>query len=174
MKKILLLVVAYLGGWVSAYAADKPFNVLIIPEKRSERDSYISWGSGSVPAFFVLLTNLTDKPQPVFERWNSWGYQTIAFEMILSDGQKANLAVKERVFTKNAPSVYVIPPHGHQVFPITLGDEWLGKPNLGPAGTTKVMLKAVYEIVPTKESREQGAWTGRIESTPAEVYVRHW
>ena len=173
MKKIIFLIV-HLGGWLSACAADKPFSVLIVPEKRSETDSSIGWGSGSAHGFFVLLTNLTDKNQPVFEAWNSWGYQAIAFEMILSDGRKANLAVKERNFTKNVASVYVIPPHGHQVFPVTLGDEWQGKPDLGPAGTTKVTLKAIYEVASTKESREQGVWTGRVESVPAEVYVRHW
>lgn len=151
-----------------------PFELSIIPENRSENLSGISWANDCKSGFFVILSNLTDKAQPIFETWNSWGYQSISFEMTLPSGDTSTVTVKQQFFTRNFSSTFVIPPGGHQVFPITLNEVWEGNPAFGGKGRTRVNLKAVYEIDVSPESKEQGIWTGRVESEPIEVEVHHW
>ncbi len=155
-------------------AEDKPFQLSIVPESRSDQSSSISLAQDSQRKFFVVLTNTTDKDQPVFETWNSWGYQTVSFELILPSGERTKLCVKPQVFTRNFPSTYVIPPKGHQVFPITLDAEWEGAPDFGRPGQTKIKLTALYEVGETKESGEHKVWTGRIASETINVEVNHW
>jgi hypothetical protein len=155
-------------------AEESPFQLSIVPESRSEITSSISWAKDSKRNFFVILTNTSDKPQAVFERWNSWGYQAISFEMIGSAGERTSVRVKPQSFTKNFPSTYVIPPKGHQVFPIILNDKWEGRPAFGEPGRTKIKLTAVYEVQATAESAEQKVWTGRIVSGTIDTEVNHW
>ncbi|CAN5908877.1 hypothetical protein BH11VER1_BH11VER1_09200 [soil metagenome] len=155
-------------------AEEKPFQLTIVPESSSEHSSSISFAKDSKRAFFVVLTNTSDKPQSIFESWNSWGYQAIAFEMIRPSGERTKVFVKPQSFSKNFPSTYVIPARGHQVFPITFNDEWDVKPDFGESGRTKIKLTAVYEVHATKESGEKKVWTGRIVSETIDTEVNHW
>ena len=155
-------------------AEENPFELSIVPESRNADSSSISLAKDSKREFFVILTNKSDKSQPVFESWNSWGYQVISFQLILPSGEQKKISVKPQFFTRNFPSTYVIPPNGHQVFPITLDDEWQGAPDFGKPGRTKIKLAAIYEVHESKESGEQKVWTGRIVSETLAVEVNHW
>jgi len=175
MKTTVHILLVLLACMILAGAAEeKPFLLSIVPESRSENSSLISLAKDSHRKFFVVLTNTTDKAQPVFEAWNSWGYQTISFELILPSGERTKLCVKPQKFTKNGPTTYVIPPKGHQVFPIALNDEWEVKFDFGIPGQTKIKLTAIYEVGASKESAVQKVWTGRIESETIDVVVNHW
>jgi hypothetical protein len=176
MNKITLLACLFFFNLYSLQAVEKPFGVSIVPGSRSENSSFISWASGSNQTFFVVLVNLTDKPQPVFERSNSWGYQSLLFYMMLSDGRKITITVRPRVFTRNLPTTYLVPPHGYEVFPIVFNDEWTGNPNpgFGKPGDTKATLKVIYRIPPSQEADKKGVWFGQIESEATEVDVHHW
>ena len=154
-------------------AEEKPFQLSIVPEGRSEKSSSISMAKDTQRKFYVVLTNTSNRAQPVFETWNSWGYQTISFELILPSGGRTTLCVKPQTFTMNYPSTYVIPPKGHHVFPITLNDEWALKSDFGGPGKTKVKLTALYEVLATKESTEKKVWIGRIVSETIIVEVNH-
>jgi hypothetical protein len=155
-------------------AEEKPFQLSIVPESRTENSSSISLAKDSQRKFYVVLTNTTDKAQPVFEAWNSWGYQTVSFELILPSGERAKLSVKSQAFKRNFASTYVIPPKGHQVFPITLNDKWDVKFDFGSLGQTKIKLTAIYEVLTTKEAVEKKVWTGRIVSETINTEVNHW
>jgi hypothetical protein len=154
--------------WTAA-AEEKPFHLAIVPKSRSENSSSISWTGSPNHQFFVVMTNTTDKNQPVFETWNSWGYQAVSFELILPSGKRMKASVKPQVFTRNFPSTYVIPPKGHQVFPISFNEEWELVPDFKSFGTTKIKLIAIYEIFPNEESKKKMVWTGRIVSETLEA-----
>lgn len=175
MKTTIQPLLISLACIISASAAEeKPFQLSIVPESRNEVYSSISLAKDSKREFFIVLTNTTDKAQPVFESWNSWGYQAISFELILPSGERSKVSVKPQYFTKNYSSVFVIPPKGHQVFPIRLNDNWEGTPDFGKSGRTRIQLAAIYEIFATKESIELNVWTGRIVSEMIDVEVLHW
>jgi hypothetical protein len=176
MNKITLFACLFFFSLYPLQAVDKPFGVSIVPKDRSEHLSFISWASGSNQTFFVVLVNLTDRPQPVFERSNSWGHQSLFFYMTLSDGRKITITVRPSVFTRNLPTTYVVPPHSYEVCPIIFNDDWIGNPNpgFGKPGDTKVTLKAIYKIPPSQEADKKGVWVGQIESESIEVDVHHW
>ena len=173
MKTTLLIICATSLALASALA-ELPFQISLVPEGRSDQGARISWGDDSKRNFYVVLTNTTDKPRRVFNTWNSWGYQAISFEFTLSPETKINVSMKPQRFTKNVPSTFTIPPNGHQVFPITLNEAWDEKPNFGKAGRIMVKMRIVYELSETTESKENGVWTGRIESEQYRVVVNHW
>jgi hypothetical protein len=153
---------------------EKPMRLQIVPESRSTEIGSISSGNDSKRCFYVVLTNLINKPQSVFEYWNSWGYQNISFEMTLSDGHKSKITMRDQGFTKNSPSTYSIPPDGHQVFLIIFNKEWDGLPKFKEAGQTQVKLKAIYSVTETPASKAKKIWTGTISSDEVSIELNHW
>jgi hypothetical protein len=122
----------------------------------------------------VVLTNVSKETQPIFEGWNSWGYQAISLEITMPDGKKAILSVSDQDFTRNFPSTFHILPGEHQVFPIRLDKSWEMNPSITFALETAITLKAIYEITESPESKKQHVWTGRVESKPCQLTLRHW
>ena len=114
--------------------------------------------------FYVVLTNISKESQPVWEYWNSWGFQVISFELRTADGKQFVLTVKDHGFDKNSPDAYVVEPGEHQVFAIRLDDSWQVQPALTVSDGMPITLKAVYQVNPTRESTRKHVWTGRIES----------
>jgi len=171
MKIMYMMVLGWLtSGFGVLHAAEKPFAVSIVPEDRDANGARIRWTKSNKRNFYVVLSNVTANPQPVFEDWNSWGYQSISFDLVWAGGKTAKVKLKPQNFTRNAPSTYTLLPKGHQVFLITFNEEWEGKPNFKEAWA-KVKLKAIYEIRATKESKEIGVWVGRIESEQIDVTI---
>jgi hypothetical protein len=124
--------------------------------------------------FYVVLTNVSNQAQTVWEDWNSWGYQAISFELTAADGRKYVLSVRQRGFDKNYPSALVIQPAEHVVYPIHLDEFWDSRPSLPKTAELAITLKAIYEITPTPESGEYKVWTGRVESHPYNFTLRQW
>jgi hypothetical protein len=124
--------------------------------------------------FYVVLTNITAKPQAVFEARNSWGYQTISFELTRPSGKKVVVSARQQDFMRNFPSIFVIEPREHQVFAIRLDQWWETKPVLPKLHEMPITLKAIYEVWPSPEATREGVWTGRLESHEYKLMLQQW
>lgn len=186
MKSVLPLLLATLCAWVAplTYAA-APFT-LTIPSKSQPAPGgrFISMADEKADVFHVVLTNVSKETQPVFETWNSWGYQAISFEITLPEGKQTVLSVLPQDFTRNFPSTFHILPGEHQIFPVRLDlkkertamskIKWEMNPEVSLGSETLVRLKAIYQVVESPESKEQHVWAGRVESNACQLTVRHW
>ena len=123
--------------------------------------------------FYVVLTNISDKPQPIWESWNSWGYQTISFEFILGDDQRFLVSKRPQEFTKNFPSIFIVPPGDHYVYLIRLDGEW-NITGIPKSTEMPVVLKAIYAVSTTSEASQYNVWIGRVESPSYELTLRQW
>ncbi len=121
-----------------------------------------------------MLTNASKDAQPVFEYWNSWGYQNVSFEFTMPDGKKLVVSKRPQDFTRNFPSTFLIPVGEHRVYAIRLDKQWETRPELAADAETQITLKAIYQVTATPESSEHKVWSGRIESKPYNFTLRHW
>jgi hypothetical protein len=159
------------------HADDKkaPFKLSVVPTASGTNQGVISVAKKEPQVFYVVLTNISDQPQPTWETWNSWGFWTISFDLTMPNGKHFLITKNRREgFTVNFPSMFFVAPGEHQVYPIHLDAEWDNRPAFAENGETRVILKAIYEVSPTKESAKYGVWTGRIESTGYELILNHW
>jgi hypothetical protein len=139
-----------------------PFSLYIVPS--ANKSITMSKRTEYADEFFVVLTNISKEPQPVFEYWNGWGFRVISFELSTADGKLVVLTVKGDCCDKNTSDTYTIEPSEHQVFAIRLDESWQVQPVLTVVDGMPVTLKAVYQVNPTRESTQEHVWTGRIES----------
>jgi hypothetical protein len=175
MKRIIFsLLVFTLFGIPRTDAPKAPFSIAFVPTTNNGMESSISMARKDAREFFVVLTNMSQETLPVFETWNSWGYQTVAFELTTADGKKFILSVKERGFDKNFPSTFLIKPGEHQMFAIRFDGEWETHPILAKKDEMPITLKAIFEVTPSPEAAQQKVWTGRIESHPYNLTLRQW
>jgi hypothetical protein len=137
-----------------------PFSLSIVSARRDGITMFKHGGR----EFFVVLTNVSNEPQPVFEYWNSWGYQAISFNLTIADGKFFVLTTKSRDFDMNFPSRFIVMPGEHQVFPVRLDESWRAQPAIPSNYETPIALKAIYSVDPSPESIKYGVWTGRVES----------
>ncbi len=124
--------------------------------------------------FYVVLTNVSTEPQAVWEYWNSWGYQTVSFELTTVDGKKFLVTRRQGEFTKNYPSTFLIQSGEHQVYAIRLDEWWETHPLLPKTDEMAIKLKAIYEVHPTPEAAQYKVWTGRLESRIYNLKLRQW
>src|SRR5579863_422466 len=73
---------------LSSEAPKPPFSFSIVPTNSSGEVGSITMAQSKARDFYVVLTNVSKDPQPVWEYWNSWGYQTISFELTTANGRK--------------------------------------------------------------------------------------
>src|SRR5207245_11798005 len=112
--------------------------------------------------------------QPVWESWNSWGYQNISFELTTGGGRKFIVSKQQQGFTRNFPSTFLIQPGEHQVYAIHLDKRWETRPMLPKPDEMPITLKAIYEVPRTSEATQYKVWTGRIESRTYKLTLRQW
>jgi hypothetical protein len=120
MKRVFLslcAVVVFLGGCdtqkkdtslkAESNVKKSPFSLSIVPETSygEQFGSSIAMAHDNPRDFYVVLTNVSSEPQAEWEYWNSWGYQTISFELTTADGKKFNVSRREEGLTKNAPDI---------------------------------------------------------------------
>jgi hypothetical protein len=137
-----------------------PFSLSIVAGKSITMSKKAGWAD----EFFVVLTNISREPQPVFEYWNEWGYQVVSFELTTGDAKRFMLTVKNQDFDKNSSDTYSIEPGEQQVFAIRFDDLWQLKPALTVVDGMPITLRAVYQVKPTRESTREHVWTGRVDS----------
>ena len=156
-------------------AAKSPFSLSIVPQTNYEEP----FGSSIEMApkareFFVVLTNVSSQTQPVWEYWNSWGYQTVSFEVTTADGKKFALSRRQENFTMNWSTTFLVGPGEHQVYAIRLDDQWETHPSLPKANEIPITLKAIYEVSPTEEAAQSRVWIGHLESRIYKLKLRRW
>jgi hypothetical protein len=74
--------------------------------------------------FYVLLSNVSQQPQTVWQEWNSWGYQAISFELTTADGRNHVVSKRQQGFTMNGPTTDAIEPGEAQVYVVHLDEFW--------------------------------------------------
>ena len=158
-KEHLESIVANLEPEGQEVPGQTPFSVSIVPGR-----SGITIARAKPDEFYVVLTNFSAAPQPVWETWNTWGYQTISFELVTADGKRYGISRRQEGFTRNFPSTFLIKPGENQVFAIRLDNRWEIRPSLPKKDEMPITLKAIYQIAPTPEATETKVWTGRVES----------
>ena len=124
--------------------------------------------------FYVVLTNVSRLPQPVWESWNSWGYQALSFELTTTDGKKFVVSKKQQNFTRNLPSMLLVEPGEHQVYAIELDELWETNPTLPKSDRMPIALKAIYEIAESPQAAQNHVWVGRVESRRYNFTLRQW
>jgi hypothetical protein len=189
MKKLFLtlyLVLGFLTGCNPGKSAatskavprtqEFPFSLSVVPEtSRGEGfGSTIDMAHDKPRDFYVVPTNVSSRPQAVWEYWNSWGYQTVSFEVTTTAGQRFVVSRRQEAFTVNFPSTFLIEPGEHQVYAIRLDQRWETHPPLPKANETAITLKAIYEVPPTPEAAQYRVWTGRLESRSYNLKLSQW
>ena len=150
-----------------------PFTLSIVPTQSTSDSRVITIASQKPDEFYVVLTNISNEPQSVWETWNSWGSQTISFEFTLPDNRRVVVSKGPQGFTINFPSTFLIPPGEHKVYPIRLDKRWdVG--SIPKSTELLVSLKAVYEVPVTPEAATYHVWTGRVESGNYKFTLRQW
>ncbi len=154
-----------------SFAWAKPrFDGLTVPEPHPDdafevilaaNDQQITIGTNA-SEFSVVLRNKTDKPQRLYEYWNSWGFQNVYLCFYVKDSIQV-ASKKVRDFTRNFPSLYEIAPGGTMVFPIKIDDTWENLPTF-EQGEFTMRLLVVYYCEPTFLAKKQNAWTGIMAS----------
>ena len=168
-------------------ASNAPFKLSIVPTKSFANSRMITMAPQKPDEFYVVLSNISDEPQSIWESWNSWGYQTISFEFTLADGQRFLVSERQQNFTRNFPSPFIIPPGEHHVYAIRLDAQWTtggitrvtrgnATPKCPPLKSDEipVVLKAIYEVPTTPEATQYKVWSGRVESASYNLTLRQW
>jgi hypothetical protein len=150
-----------------------PFTLSIVPTSSSSDSRVITIASQKPDEFHVVLTNISNEPQSVWETWNSWGSQTISFEFKFGNNPPILVAKGPQGFTRNFPSTFLIPPGEHKVYPIRL-DKWWDVGAIPKSTEMPVSLKAVYQVPSTPEATTYHVWTGRVESGNYQFTIRRW
>ena len=150
----------------------KPFAVKIVPANSvPAKIPAIRWEDSNFKGeFHVVLVNLTDKAQLVFARGSSWGDGALRLRITLSSGKTSDI-IYRGIYSRNVPTPYLIPKGGEMVYPIVLNRQWREKPDFTRLEDRKIKLQAVYEVVPSPESKQAGIWTGTIVSAPLTVEI---
>jgi hypothetical protein len=141
-----------------------PFTLTVTPSYSGDQRQGIYMGNDNKRSFDVVLTNTSKVPQPVWETWNSWGYQTVSFQITTTKGGVCTVRVKPHVFTRNFPSVFEIAPGESQVYPIVLDEKWETDPKLEKLNERIITLKAVYQVSKDPQAAEDHVWCGKVES----------
>jgi hypothetical protein len=172
MKSIFtlgLLLVALVGA--EGLKAGELLGVDIVPalSRGSEPEIFVSGEPHH--RLHVVVSNLSDSPQRVYEDWNSWGYDSLSFEAITGEGKKVQLKKKPRDWTKNFASTYTIAARGHYVIPVQLStNEWENAELISSPEVQPIKLKAIFEI-PKPDTNTYQVWVGRVESVTRTVKV---
>jgi len=153
-----------------------PFSLSVVPETSHGEHfgSSIEMAHNKPRDFYVVLTNVSSEPQAAWEYWNSWGYQTVSFELTTADGKKFLVFRRPENFTVNFPSTFLIESGEHQVYAIRLDEWWDTHPSLPKTDETPITLKAIYEVSPTPEATQYKVWTGRLQSRIYNFKLRQW
>jgi hypothetical protein len=150
-----------------------PFAISIVPTRSASNSRIITIAKEKPHEFYVVLTNISNEPQAVWETWNSWGSRTISFEFMFGDNPPILVTRGPEGFTKNFPSTFLIPPGEHKVYPIRL-DKWWNTAGIPKSTEAPIRLKAIYEVSSTPEASQYKVWVGRVESHYYEMTLEQW
>jgi hypothetical protein len=150
-----------------------PFTLSIVPTMSASDLRLITIAKEKPHEFYVVLTNVSNEPQPVWETSNSWGSRTISFEFMFGNNPPILVTRGPEVFTKNNPQTFLIPPGEHKVYAIRL-DQWWDTRGIPKSTEASVRIKAIYEVSKTSEASTCNVWVGRVESPYYEMTLSQW
>ena len=135
----------------------EPISVQIVPASSANlTGNWVEYGR----AFYVVLTNTSDKTYAVWGGDNSWSEGNISFDLIDSTGCKFHIARKVIPRDSNYPVPFSIGPNRHHVIEVILDDSWDGFPK--GIASQAMRMRAVLEI--KKNQLPVDASTGKIDS----------
>ena len=144
-----------------------------MPTKSSSDARVITIAKQKPYEFYVVLTNISNEPQAVWETSNSWGSKTISFEFTLDNNRRVVVSRGPEGFTINHPDTFLIPPSEHKVYAIRL-DSWWDTGSIPKSDEMPISLKAIYDVPNTLDSTAYHVWIGRIESVSYKFTLRQW
>ena len=151
---------------------EAPFALAIVPSSSVGDRQGIVIGR-KPPTFYVVLTNVSAGPQLVWEKSNSWAYQSMSLEITLADGKLITLTRKSRAFTRKFPSTFSVLPGEVQIYPIRLDAEWEENPEVSFAAPVLATVRAVYGVSQSAEAAERKVWVGRVASEGYRFMAEH-
>jgi hypothetical protein len=123
-------------------------------------------------SFCVVLRNISDKPQNLWQEENSWGYHALHFELKEDSGRTWVAKKVDAGFYQNGPMFWTLKPKEPLVMKVSLDDrqvsdwqKWKGFPH-----RQTVSVRAVYEVGEDAYTRKYGVWTGRVDSDWYRIY----
>ena len=184
MKKITFIIVGMLCilNLSNASAESEPLKITIAVPSRDAKNG-TEYQNHRINLhrkgthFHVVITNVSDKPQRIWETWNSWGWYNLTFNMLDNRGNTLyTLKKKPRGWSKNFPSFIRLNPGECFIIDVYLKRSDWELPFLGKKreGDFEINLKAVYEIPQDDETKKNGIWTGKIESATGKYTLNYY
>ncbi|MFA6281915.1 MAG: hypothetical protein WCY05_05385 [Candidatus Omnitrophota bacterium] len=155
-----------------AQSPDKEMTLtLVIPQAHNFSERQIYKRFDNKPNFHVLLKNISNKSERIWQEICSSGYENLYFELEVN-GKKILIQKSPKDWSKNYPDYLTINPGEYIVFDVYITtDEWGGLPKV--TEKTPVKIKAIYETkeIPLKNSKSYNVWSGKIESQTLDVSI---
>ncbi|MEO8108811.1 MAG: hypothetical protein ABI594_02210 [Ginsengibacter sp.] len=122
--------------------------------------------------FHVVIKNNSDSSIKLWTEKSSWGFYNLSFEIITPNGEKFIARKKEREWDKNFPDYCSVEPFAYFLLNVNFNDgTWQYPPmHLATSGNV-ITLSAIFEVPPTKESKELNIWNGKISSRENEYVI---
>jgi hypothetical protein len=128
----------------------EPFTLMIVPNERHEKRAYLVFNKPHAPHehFHVILTNVSDKPQRLWNDSCSWGYGRLYFEVTDRKGNVRHVKQVERIWEKNYPDWFYLSPRHHVIFDVSFDlEKWEGVPTLEKdVASAEMKMRAFYRL----------------------------
>lgn len=127
-------------------------------------------------ALDILTINHSRQPMRVWDRSNSWGWETLALELGVSRRSEDcyPLTGKPIAFTRNGPGFTEIPPGGMQRVTVSAGNpEWNGIERIEHLRSQTLWVRACLRIRPSPEAETYGIFVGEVSSPRRESQPPH-
>jgi hypothetical protein len=147
-----------------AQSTEAPFSVAIVPGE----GGVLTMGRNA-REFYVVLTNVSNKPQNTWEYWNSLGYQTLSFEITALNGRSLWSLVRLWTSLATLPSTFAIPPGEHEVFIIRFGRNWQEVPAI--PNRVQMPLRSRRSTMYHRRKRLSSTMFGPAASNPMTIIL---
>ena len=130
----------------------EPFSLVIVPSERHEERATLVFNKPYAPYRHrhdhVVLTNISDKPQKLWNESCSWGYGRLSFEVTDKEGNVKQVKKVEKVDRdKNYEDWFFLPPGEHVVFDVLFDQTWENVPRLEKGvGSADIKVRAFYRL----------------------------
>jgi hypothetical protein len=121
------------------------------------------------PAGTVVLVNPGSSALRVWRLGNSWGDETLSFE-IASGGHRDAIRRKPQVYTRNIPASVVLERGEKQEIAFAIEDgQWEPAAAVARLAAADALITAIYRVAPSPEASAQGVWIGELRSEPVHL-----
>ena len=125
----------------------------------------------------IIVTNCSSEPTRVWDRSNSWGWETLILELRGSPAARDcyPLTVKPvSAWTRNGPGFTEIPPGGIHHIAIWAGNpEWNGIERVEHLRGDSLWIRTYLRIPPSREADTFGVFVGEVGSPERESQPPH-